>query len=499
MGVTLARFHEFNNPIIGCSEGFLKMTGRSRSDTIGRNCRFLNQGLEMPNSTRERLHHTIRTGTPFMGILKNRRRLNGVADSFDNLLHMVVVFAGVRSYILGIQVDVTGLHLDLADGSQDAQRLQLMFDSVLSSGTDSWIHFQEGRLQVEPIYLYIRHQGDSNDQIKIVEAQDQGSEWAVQQAPDQYLVLAPQFLPLEQQDDKPPGRWMNEPFGGEECPVASYTVSRTPSPPMDRDMYYAHELPCNRARMQRDLQSKTKTQNPREEGDAAESPGSGSENGMERQVSGSGSGSGSGRQVSGSGSDTRVGSGSGSGNGSGGGSGSGSGNGGGSARPTKGCARYASGGAPPTPENKAFDSQLVNKDTWTPTMKTQLQALDLEDPQAVIIARGISKLGLSAGESVRHFFSTFGNVKAVHIPYTFKKRKQRGPDVNGSAREIRSPGRCFIVMSSPEERSRILADSKEYMVHGVKVTLEAFSAIPYSDSAPCPGAEGSPYPISAPA
>jgi len=453
LSVTLTRFDEYNTPLIGCSQGFLKLAGRPRSDVIGRNLRFLNQGLDMPTSTRERLHHTIRAGTPFLGVLKNKRYLgSGCSETFDNLLHMVVVFAGDRSYILGLHVNVTGLNLNVADGSQDAVWLQLMFDSVLCSGTDSWIHAQEGEFQAPPLYLYIRYAGDSNDQVEIQGEEHQGSQ-CIKPDPfaDQHLVLAPQFSPLDQLQDKPkPARWADEPWGGEECsPSRSRTdslrhrelQSRTPSPPRHRELQY-----------QRELQYKGRAQ--REE-TATESPGSGNESPYKTTSFGTTE----------------------------------------SSRLTKGRISNASdhdtSSISPLPLSKFWQAApeyanpvecqaaLANKDIEVPTMKTQLRALELEDPDAVIIARNISKLGLSSGETLRHHFANFGLVKAVHIPYTFKKQKRSNlANADGSGREIRAPGRGFIVMSTPEERNKILAESKEHLVHGVKVTLEIFNAKP---------------------
>jgi len=370
----------------------------------------------MPISTRERLHHTMCTGAPFMGIIKNKRYFgNGSWEVFENLLHMVVVFAGVRSYILGMQVNVTGLNLDLKDGSEDVARLQLVFDSVLSGpGAETWMNYQEAEFHAAPLYLYIRHAGDSNDEVEIVEGQYQNQQGrAVQQIPDQYLVLAPQFMPLHHLQDKPkPSRWEDESIDA--GPDASYAPSRTPSSPWRREVLYEQEL-----------QYKTRAE--REEA-VCESPSSGNETlSLTTAV-------------------------------------------------PQGCISEQPG------SHLEYHAELPDTDAvGTPTMKTQLRALDLEDPDAVIIARGISKLGLTAGETLRHYFAAFGEVKGVHIPYTFKKRKRskHTPANDASSRETRAPGRCFIVMTYPNERTKILAGAKQHVVHGVTVTLEAFSAKPY--------------------
>jgi len=120
-------------------------------------------------------------------------------------------------------------------------------------------------------------------------------------------------------------------------------------------------------------------------------------------------------------------------------------------------------------------SNMDSPDMGTPTLKTQLAALDKEDPDAVLIARGISKLGLSAGETLRDYFAKYGIVTAVHIAYAFKKQN-RSKIQQGTPRQTRAPGRCFIVMSSAQERLKILTESTEHFIQDVKVALEPFGA-----------------------
>jgi len=448
LSVTLARFHEKDNPLIGCSMGFLKLTGLQRNEVIGRNCRFLNLGVDMPSDTRERLHHTMRTGTPFLGVLNNRRYLgNGCWESFENMLHMVVVFAGTRSYILGIQVDVTGLNLDLADGTREAERLQMMFDSVLAAQADSWIHFQEGDQQSAPLYLYIRHAGDASiDEVEVVEGEGpEYEQWAeMQQVPDQYLVLAPQFTPMSMpNEDKKWSFYFNEEAGPDLTPPSLSPQSISPRAPVSRRS-----------------PSRTPSSTPERNWDPAEDVAKKSPKESRQIVPAS-------RQTTASSQD---------------------------------C--YSSEIVPTSikelqgvsstdlslPVNSTLaatleqaPAELCVDSLGTPTMKTQLQALDLEDPMTVLIARGVSKLGINAGEALRDYFSSYGVVKAVHIPYTFKKRKRSHHAEGaggGGGRETRAPGRCFIVMSTSEERNEILENSAEHLVQNVKVTLEPFAAKP---------------------
>lgn len=156
LSLSLARYNDIDHPIIGCSPGFLELSGLTDQDVLGQNCRQLNMGLKMP--LRERLRHCLATGRPFLGVLANLRHIGaGRFIVFQNLLHLVFVVAGDIKYIIGLQADVTGLNLDLADGAQDALRLQKVVDQVVAARSDAWIHLQEGLFHTAPLYIYVCH------------------------------------------------------------------------------------------------------------------------------------------------------------------------------------------------------------------------------------------------------------------------------------------------------------------------------------------------------
>jgi hypothetical protein len=372
LSVSLARFDDIDNPLIGCSLGFLAISGLTRGEVLGRNCRFLNSGLAMPE--RDRLRKAIRSGGAFMGVLENMRHLGcGEIETFQNLLHLAVISAGSRRYILGIQADVTGLSLDLVDGGLDAVRLQKMMDSVMGASVDSWVHFQEGVYHSTPIYLHIRYSrnysyggyggtSQDDDEVLIEEDVEHSGTLAIA-APDQYMVLAPRF-----------------PEGVPEHPV------------VDESLKWRFMLL----------------------GDCSDSlpPGL-------------------------------------------------------TAMSSPGPVLSLSQAIPVTDfPLEAFPPQRISNDEESPTstMKNQLRALNQEDPANVLSARGISKLGMSSASRLRTHFSRYGLVKAVHVPFVFKKR----------SREQRAAGRGFIVMDSPETVARILAEGSEHWVDEVKVLLEYF-------------------------
>lgn len=618
MNITLARFGELDNPLIGCSMGFLQLSGLERSEVLGRNCRFLNVGLTMPIRTRERLHHTMRTGAPFLGLLENRRHLgNGCSEVFQNMLYTVVVVAGARSYILGIQVDVTGLNLDLAHGSHDAAWVQTMFDSVLAAGTESWIHVQEGEYHAAPLYVCISLTGNtSEEQVEIVEDR-------LQLLQDQCLVLAPQFSPLALPDvdavtksRKSPSRhqdyssqstassadseqasldndlvgtpiiitqlpslFLEDPttiiiargvsklgpnladtlcsyFGfyglvkAVHIPYASKTTgyknrkraggggreARTPARcfivmstadertkiieqaehvvqnvkivlepftiadgsqngHFDKSQQIPDKFPVSAPHLSH--LALHRVPSPHWSLCSDDEP-----DGEELRASykcpqkfSSGASTAATEQDFGrtlSTTDTEE-----------------------DFNPHKWTAPSSTrhqrdssqampvpwaiteqsgnvkGFSPPSsehdvpiiPRQSPQNDQLFPeaKHTFAPTMKTQLKALDATDPATVLVVRGVSSLGVNLTETMCDYFSSYGVVEAVHIPYTLKKcgykGRRRSRQVNrdeGVGLETRAPGRCFVVMSTADARDEILASSAEHLVQNVKVSLEAF-------------------------
>eukprot|EP00420_Gonyaulax_spinifera_P003606 CAMPEP_0197935270 /NCGR_PEP_ID=MMETSP1439-20131203/113040_1 /TAXON_ID=66791 /ORGANISM="Gonyaulax spinifera, Strain CCMP409" /LENGTH=233 /DNA_ID=CAMNT_0043558201 /DNA_START=6 /DNA_END=703 /DNA_ORIENTATION=- len=111
--VSVADPTSLDSELIAVSEGFVRMTGYPREDVLGENCRFLNEGCEMPEAQRERLVATVETGVPFVGVLVNKKKSGEV---FLNLLDLrgLVVARNVREgediwVLVGVQLDVTGV------------------------------------------------------------------------------------------------------------------------------------------------------------------------------------------------------------------------------------------------------------------------------------------------------------------------------------------------------------------------------------------------------
>lgn len=94
-----------DNPIIYCNEAFQDLSGYSRDEIVGHNCRFL-QGPDTNRSTVERIRAAIRNGTDVEADLLNYRK---DGTTFWNALYLSPVRddAGEVRYFFASQMDVT--------------------------------------------------------------------------------------------------------------------------------------------------------------------------------------------------------------------------------------------------------------------------------------------------------------------------------------------------------------------------------------------------------
>jgi PAS domain S-box-containing protein len=131
-----------DNPIVDCNQAFVDLTGYSRDEIIGRNCRFLSGKGTEPGLT-ESLRVAIRDERPIMVEILNYKK-DGAP--FRNAVLVAPIFgdSGALEYFLGSQVEVPD---DVASASelrrkQAAERIA----SLTPRQRDIVVHLAAGKL-----------------------------------------------------------------------------------------------------------------------------------------------------------------------------------------------------------------------------------------------------------------------------------------------------------------------------------------------------------------
>jgi PAS domain S-box-containing protein len=93
-----------DNPIVECNDAFVALTGYSRSEIIGNNCRFLS-GAETEPWLTEMLRNGIRRRQPVMVEILNYKK---DGSKFRNAVMVAPIFDadGELEYFLGSQVEI---------------------------------------------------------------------------------------------------------------------------------------------------------------------------------------------------------------------------------------------------------------------------------------------------------------------------------------------------------------------------------------------------------
>jgi len=104
-GVVITDYRLPDNPIIFCNHAFENLTGYSREEVTGQNCRFL-QGNDKVQDAIIELHESIQQGAPVTIELRNYHK-NGTL--FWNELSIAPVrdYEGNVTHFIGIQNDIT--------------------------------------------------------------------------------------------------------------------------------------------------------------------------------------------------------------------------------------------------------------------------------------------------------------------------------------------------------------------------------------------------------
>jgi len=94
-----------DDPIIYCNRAFERLTGYSREEILGKNCRFM-QGDDRNQSALIHLRSSISLGSPCSVNLRNYRK-DGTSFLNELSVSPVYDFDGCISHLIGIQRDIT--------------------------------------------------------------------------------------------------------------------------------------------------------------------------------------------------------------------------------------------------------------------------------------------------------------------------------------------------------------------------------------------------------
>lgn len=151
--VTIADPGSQEIPLIAVSEAFEKMTGFSRREILGVNCRFLNQGSPVSSMDIMGLRIASQTGAPFTALLPNRKK-NG--DMFINMLDLRGLIVAQEPstgellwYLVGIQADVTDLDCNSEDHFIALQEMALLIREQVKFDLASMVSHSAGEFNHE--------------------------------------------------------------------------------------------------------------------------------------------------------------------------------------------------------------------------------------------------------------------------------------------------------------------------------------------------------------
>lgn len=121
-------------PLVAVSEEFESMTGYRRTEILGVNCRFLNQGCDMDPGQLMGLRMASETGAPFTALLPNRKKSG---ELFLNLLDLrgLTVARNLRTgddvwFLIGIQADMSELADDEEVLEEHMEEVKVLADEI---------------------------------------------------------------------------------------------------------------------------------------------------------------------------------------------------------------------------------------------------------------------------------------------------------------------------------------------------------------------------------
>ncbi len=152
--ISIADACEFDMPLIYVNPAFERLTGYSRDEVIGRNCRFL-QGKEVDQPGLDEIRAVLREGRAGEALVHNYRK-DGTAFWNDMRLAPVHDGQGQLTHFIGIADDVTERR-QIGDALRDSEERMRRSQAYASIGTWDW-NIQTGQLfwseRIAPLFGY---------------------------------------------------------------------------------------------------------------------------------------------------------------------------------------------------------------------------------------------------------------------------------------------------------------------------------------------------------
>ena len=127
-----------DNPIIACNDAFLRLTGYTREEVIGRNCRFLRGPGTEPAATQQ-LRDAVARQQPLMVEILNYRK---DGTPFRNAVMIAPIFdeQGKLAYFPGSQVEVS------TDGPDRREQCRQLIEGLSKRQRQILIEIAGGKL-----------------------------------------------------------------------------------------------------------------------------------------------------------------------------------------------------------------------------------------------------------------------------------------------------------------------------------------------------------------
>ncbi len=146
VGIVIADVNQPKQPLIYCNPAFEKITGYSREEVVGYNCKFL-QGKDTDPEAVETIRHAIKTQTGCCVILRNYRK---DGTPFWNELTISPVFdhQGNLTHFVGVQSDISE-KVEAIEALQKSEANYRNLNAQLQETLIELTHAQSQMLQTE--------------------------------------------------------------------------------------------------------------------------------------------------------------------------------------------------------------------------------------------------------------------------------------------------------------------------------------------------------------